>query len=61
MKRLFECNNQYFESKSLAKAARGDRNEAGNYKYKVSKGPDHIGNHGKTVPATRRRKSSTRY
>lgn len=55
MKRLFECNGQYFESKTAAKANRGPMNEAGNYPHRVSKGPDHIGNHGKRVPATRHR------
>lgn len=55
MKRLFTVNGEHFESKQLAKAARGDKNEAGNYKFTVSKGPDHDGNHGHTVPETRHR------
>jgi hypothetical protein len=55
MKRLFTVDGQHFESKSAAKAARGPKNEAGNYKHTVSKGPDHIGNHGHSVPASRHR------
>lgn len=60
MKRLFEVNGQFFDQKSDAKAARGDKipNKEGNgfhYAHPVSKGPDHIGNHGKRVPSTRHR------
>lgn len=60
MKRLFQCNGQFFESKPLAKAARGDliKGEDGKpdrYPHAVSKGPDHDGNHGHKVPATRHR------
>jgi len=60
MKRLFEVNGQYFGDKSAAKAARGDRipNKDGSgfhYAHTVSKGPDHDGNHGHRVPASRHR------
>ena len=60
MKRLFEVNGAFFESKSEAKVARGDKipnkeGEGFHYAHPVSKGPDHIGNHGCTVPATRHR------
>jgi hypothetical protein len=55
MKRLFEVNGQFFESKKEAKANRGPKNEAGNYTHPVRKGPDHDGNHGHKVPATRHR------
>ncbi len=60
MKRIFEVNGQYFATKPEAKAARGDKipNKEGggfHYAHTVSKGPDHIGNHGHRVPATRHR------
>lgn len=60
MKRLFTVNGTHFESKTLAKQARGDKipnKEGGGFHYAhvVSKGPDHDGNHGKKVPATRHR------
>ena len=60
MKRLFEVNGQFFDQKSEAKVARGDKipNKEGggfHYAHSVSKGPDHIGNHGLRVPATRHR------
>lgn len=42
MKRLFQVNGQYFESKKEAKANRGPKSEAGHYPHAVSKGPDHI-------------------
>ena len=51
MKRLFTVNGEYFENKTAAKAAR----DAGPKGSTVSKGPDHIGNHGTTVPGTRKR------
>lgn len=51
MKRLFEVNGSYFSNKIEAKAAR----DAGPKGSKVSKGPDHMGNHGHSVPATRHR------
>lgn len=60
MKRIFEVNGVYFDNKAAAKAARGDKipnkeGEGFHYAHTVSKGPDHIGNHGKRVPATRHR------
>ena len=60
MKRLFEVNGQYFANKSEAKVARGDKiphKEGGGFYYAhtISKGPDHDGNHGHSVPATRHR------
>jgi hypothetical protein len=60
MKRLFEVNGQYFESKSEAKVARGDKipNKEGggfHYTHAVSKGPDHMGNHGIRVPSCKHR------
>ena len=60
MKRIFEVNGEFFDNKMAAKAARGDKipNKDGDgfhYAHTVSKGPDHIGNHGNTVPATRHR------
>ena len=55
MKRLFEVNGEFFETKVAAKAARGDKTQEGNYPHRVSKGPDHDGNHGHKVPATRHR------
>jgi hypothetical protein len=55
MKRLFTVNGEHFESKVLAKQARGPKNDAGNYTHPVRKGPDHDGNHGHKVPATRHR------
>lgn len=51
MKRLFEVNGEFFADKVSAKAARN----AGPKGSKVSKGPDHMGNHGHSVPATRHR------
>lgn len=51
MKRLFTVNGEYFANKVEAKAAR----DAGPEGSKVSKGPDHIGNHGRRVPATHHR------
>jgi hypothetical protein len=51
MKRLFEVNGEFFSNKIEAKKAR----DAGPKGSKVSKGPDHIGNHGHSVPATRHR------
>ena len=51
MKRLFVVNGEYFGNKTDAKTA---RNAAGKGS-KVSKGPDHMGNHGHRVPATRHR------
>lgn len=51
MKRLFEVNGEFFSSKVDAKKAR----DAGPKGSKVSKGPDHMGNHGFRVPATRHR------
>ena len=60
MKRLFEVNGFFFDNKPDAKVARGDKipNAEGggfHYSHPISKGPDHIGNHGKRVPATRAR------
>jgi hypothetical protein len=60
MKRLFEVNGSFFESKSEAKVARGSKiankdGEGFHYAHPISKGPDHIGNHGTRVPATRHR------
>jgi hypothetical protein len=55
MKRLFEVNGQFFSNKTDAKLARGPRNAGGRYTYPVRKGPDHDGNHGKRVPASRHR------
>lgn len=51
MKRLFEVNGTYFSNKIEAKTAR----DAGPKGSKVSKGPDHMGNHGHRVPSTRHR------
>lgn len=55
MKRLFQVNGQHFGNKVDAKKARGERNANGNYTHTISKGPDHIGNHGHSVPSTRHR------
>ena len=60
MKRLFEVNGQFFDSKVAAKAARGDKiadkeGSGFHYAHVVSKGPDHMGNHGVRVPATKHR------
>jgi|WetSurMetagenome_2_1015567.scaffolds.fasta_scaffold1641998_1 hypothetical protein len=51
MKRLFEVNGEFFSNKVDAKKARND----GPKGSKVSKGPDHMGNHGHSVPSTRHR------
>lgn len=51
MKRLFQVNGEFFSNKIEAKKAR----DAGPKGSKVSKGPDHDGNHGHKVPDTRRR------
>jgi hypothetical protein len=51
MKRLFEVNGVDFDNKVDAKVAR----DAGPKGSKVSKGPDHMGNHGIRVPSTRHR------
>ncbi len=60
MKRLFTVNGTHFESKVEAKKARGQYiqpkdDKPGHFEHKVSKGPDHIGNHGRRVPATHHR------
>ena len=60
MKRIFEVNGSYFETKMEAKKARGeklaDKEGSGfHYAHVVSKGPDHMGKHGIRVPATRHR------
>lgn len=60
MKRLFEVNGTFFDSKVEAKAARGDKisnkdGEGFHYAHSVSKGPDHIGNHGLSVKDTSHR------
>ncbi len=60
MKRLFTVDGTHFQSKDLAKIARGPKipNKEGtgfHYAHTVSKGPDHVGNHGRRVPATRHR------
>ena len=60
MKRLFEVDGVYFDNKMTAKAARGDLIPAepgkpAHFKHTVSKGPDHMGNHGRTVPKTTHR------
>lgn len=57
MKRLFEVNGEFFGSKVAAKVAR----DAGPKGSKVSKGPDHMGNHGQRVPATRHRGPQTNF
>ncbi len=48
MKRLFTVNGEHFATKTEAKKAR----DAGPKGSTVSKGPDHIGNHGRRVPDT---------
>ena len=60
MKRIFEVNGQFFPTKPEAKLARGPRipNREGDgfhYAHTVSRGPDHMGNHGHSVPVTRTR------
>lgn len=60
MKRLFTVNGTHFESKVEAKKARGQFIEGkdgkpGHYEHKLTKGPDHIGNHGHSVRDTLRR------
>jgi len=67
MKRLFQVHGFNFESKQAAKGFRDDLNntghalydgtkvEAGSQPAVVSKGPDHIGNHGLPVMSTRHR------
>jgi hypothetical protein len=60
MKRLFEVNGEFFDNKQSAKAARGDKipdkeGDGFHYAHSISKGPDHIGNHGHSVPGTRHR------
>ena len=60
MKRLFEVDGVYFDNKKAAKVARGDFIEAvpgkpGHYRHTVSKGPDHMGNHGIKVQKTSHR------
>ena len=60
MKRLFTVNGEHFATKQEAKVARGDKisDKEGNgfhYAHSIGKGPDHIGNHGATVPSTRHR------
>ena len=60
MKRLFTVNGVHFANKSEAKIARGDKipNKEGDgfhYAHTISKGPDHDGNHGHSVPSTRHR------
>jgi hypothetical protein len=57
MKRIFEVNGSFFDNKADAKVARGDKiankdGEGFHYAHPVSKGPDHIGNHGVRVPNT---------
>jgi hypothetical protein len=49
MKRLFQVKNEYFDNKPAAKEF---RNANGGH---VSKGPDHMGNHGHSVSDTMRR------
>ncbi len=63
MKRLFQVNTSpvsYFDNKVDAKRARGDiipakDDKPAHYALRVSKGPDHIGNHGQPVMSTRHR------
>ena len=55
MKRIFEVNGEYFDNKTAAKTARDNWNNTGGKQCKVSKGPDHIGNHGQSCPAARKR------
>jgi hypothetical protein len=63
MKRLFQVNTSpvsYFDNKVDAKKARGDLvpakdDKPAHYTLRVSKGPDHIGNHGHTVTDAARR------
>jgi len=62
MKRLFQVNTSpvsFFDNKVDAKKARGERQADKDqrlvYPFKVSKGPDHIGNHGQPVMSTRHR------
>ena len=55
MKRLFKVNGEFFENKMAAKEARN----AGPKGSTVEKGPDHMGNHGHRVPATRHRAPQT--
>jgi len=52
MKRLFTVAGTHFESKPEAKKFRDTEAPKGS---KVSKGPDHIGNHGHRSPTTRHR------
>ena len=64
MKRLFEVNGEYFASKMEAKVARGDKiadkeGSGFHYAHPVSKGPDHIGNHGMSVKKTIHRAPQT--
>ena len=53
MKRLFQVNDTFFDNKQEAKEYR-DTAPAGKT-WTVSKGPDHMGNHGRRVPSTRHR------
>ncbi len=55
MKRLFTVNGDHFDNKVDAKKAR----DAGPKGSTVGKGPDHMGNHGRRVPATRHRGPQT--
>ena len=60
MKRLFTVNGIHFESKVEAKKARGQfiqgkDGKPGHFEFRLIKGPDHIGNHGRVCPATRHR------
>jgi hypothetical protein len=61
MKRLFTVNGEHFATKKEAKTARGApvkpaiNKTPAQYAFEIHKGPDHIGNHGKRVPATRHR------
>lgn len=56
MKRLFTVNGEHFANKVDAKKAR-DASPGS----KVSKGPDHDGNHGHRVPSTRHRAPQTNF
>lgn len=60
MKRLFEVNGEFFDSKVAAKASRGDKiadkeGSGFHYAHIVKKGPDHMGTHGHGVPVHRHR------
>lgn len=55
MKRLFKVDGEFFDNKVKAKAARGKPDADGNFKHKISRGPDHIGVHGQTFSKADRR------